>query len=231
MVVVVEEKGAKIETGTDKKETSSKIFKVIRLINWALLRQPFFLLVTVGNSMMLTISLLYISQLRSICHEKGLTLFQTADILSIMAFFDIISRLLHGFLSDASYIKNKFKHPKKQIYTIMGFGISASLLLVTLTEGFSLLATSICLSSFFTSGMMVNASLVYNECFPEDLPSALGISGLFKGTLSILVGLFCGVLRTYLGGLNSNLYFLSAVGIFWMLLWVGNDLYIFMGKM
>jgi hypothetical protein len=30
------------------------------------------------------------------------------------------------------------------------------------------------------TGMMINTALIYSECFPTNLPSALGLSNLFR---------------------------------------------------
>ena len=213
---------------TNEKENSRCenfiIVKVFCMIKWNLLWDPFFVMVAIGNSVGYNGILAYVSQLRTICSEKGLDVPQTADVISVIAFTEIFSRVFQGILGDRACIRNAFRHSKKMIYTFMGFATAVCFIGISFTYDFVSLAINCCLCSIFTSGMLINSPLIYGECFPEDLPSAIGLSNLFRAVLAILLGPTTGMLNSHFGTFNAALNFLSAVFMICMIVWVVVDL-------
>jgi MFS family permease len=196
------------------------IVRVFCMIKWKLLWDPFFVVVGIGNSMVYCAVLSYVSQLRTICSQKGLSVPQTADIISVMAFTEIFTRLFQGFLGDRACIRNAFRHSKKMMYTFMGIGASAALIGITFAFDFVSLAICICVCSLFTSGVLINSPLIYSECFPDNLPSAIGLSNLFKAVIAIVLGPTTGMLNTHFGSFNAALYFLAGANLLCMGVWL-----------
>ena len=194
------------------------------MIDWKLLRDPFFLMVTVGNSMCWCVLLSYVPGLRTICKERGLSVSQTADILTLIATTEIFTRAFQGFISDRACLRNSFRHPKKVILTIMSLGMSVTFIGVTFTTDFLSFAIISCVCSLFSSAIMVNGPLIYSECFPDNLPSAIGLSNLFRGGLAIIIGPTVGMLNTHFGTFNAVLFFLSGSTACMMGLWIVMDL-------
>jgi len=221
------EKSTLIENEKSKKEKSCLrgfiITRVFCMIDWKLLCDPFFLMVTIGNSMCWCVLLSYVSSLRTICKERGLSVSQTADILTLIATTEIFTRAFHGFISDRACLRNSFRHPKKVMLTIMALGMSITFIGVTFTTDFLSFAIISCVCSLFSSAIMVNGPLVYSECFPDSLPSAIGLSNLFRGGLAIIIGPTVGMINTHFGTFNAVLLFLSGNTACMMGLWLVMD--------
>merc|ERR1711892_1345553 len=200
------------------------IFRVFCMIEWKLLSDPFFLMVAIGNSMGYCAVLSYLSSLRTICSEKGLSASQTADIISVIAFTEIFTRVFQGYIGDRACIRNTFRHSKKVMFTIMGLGMSASLVAISFSFDFVSLAICVSVCSLFTSGIFINGPLIYSECFPENLPSAIGLSNLFRGAIAILFGPTTGILNTHFGSFNAALYFIAGATTCSMGVWLVVDL-------
>ena len=75
---------------------SSFSFRVFHLIEWGLLLNPYFILVALNNAFVGSSVMTFVPQLREITAEKGLSLEETADILTIRAMGDIIARIFQG---------------------------------------------------------------------------------------------------------------------------------------
>ena len=193
------------------------------MIDWKLLRDPFFLLVTLGNSLSWCVMLSYIPGLRTICKERGLSVPQTTDILTLISTTEVFTRAFQGFLSDRACLRNSFRHPKKVVFTVMSLGMSITLIGVTFAADFLSLAISTCVCSLFSSAIMVNGPLIYAECFPNNLSSAIGISNLFRGGLAIIIGVSVGMLSDHFGTFNAALVFLSGSTASVMGLWLVMD--------
>jgi len=200
------------------------ICRVFFMIKWKLLSDPLFLMVAMGNSMTYCAILSYVSSLRTICSEKGLSASQTADIISVIAVADILTRVFQGFIGDRACIRNTFRYPKKVVFTIMAFGMSASFIAISFSFDFASLAICVSVCSLFISGLFINGPLVYSECFHENLPSAIGISNLFRGALAFLLGPTTGMLNTHFGSFNAALYFIAGATTCSMGVWLVVDL-------
>ena len=180
-------------------------------------------MIAIGNSGVFCVLLTYISQLRAICQEKGLSVSQTADIISAFSCVEMVSRFSQGFLSDRPFIVNTFRHPKKSLYTLMSFGVAACLFAMTFAYNFITMTVCVCTCSLFGASILVNNPLIYNECFNEDLPSALGLSNLIRGLMAMVLGIISGILNTQYGSVNYSFYFLAAVIIVCMGFWTIYD--------
>ena len=73
---------------------SSFSFRVFHLIEWDLLLNPYFTLVALNDAFVGSSVMTFMPQLRGITAEKGLSLEETADILTMRAMGDIIARFL-----------------------------------------------------------------------------------------------------------------------------------------
>ena len=200
------------------------IIRVLCMIKWKLLSNPYFLMISLGTSLLHCSLMFYVSSIRTISAERGLNVPDTADIISVIAFSDILTRLFQGVLGGAGFVQKRFTNPKKSILTIMGLGLSASLITVAYASDFVSLAVCVCLCSLFISGILINGPIVYGELFPENLSSALGLSDMIKGLLATLLGPATGLLNSYFGSFNAALYLLSGATFSFMILWLLVDL-------
>ena len=132
------------ENGIKSKESSRNAFvKFFMMIKWRMLLSPYFLMIAFGNSMVFNVMLNYISSMRTITKEKGLTVSQTADIVSIMATSEIVFRFCHGVLSDRPFMHRIFTHPKKSHYTACSIGVCVFLAVLPSCQTF--LSTALCI--------------------------------------------------------------------------------------
>jgi len=195
------------------------LVKVFHMMNWRLLCNPYFLMLAVGNGVVFVSTLTYIPQLRNICSDKGLNLAQTANVMTILATTEMIGRPFWGFFGDSALLKRITSTPKKFLYTMAGLCCSLGLVALNFTSGFLSVAIVVPLISVGGSCMMVNSSLVFAEAFDKDLPSALGLSNLFRGAIGLLIGPVFGALRETTGSFTIPLFFLAACLAVSMLSW------------
>ena len=196
------------------------LFKVFRMMNWRLLRNPYFLMLAAGNAVVFVSILTYIPQLRNICSDKGLNLAQTANVITFMAITEMIGRPFWGFLGDSALLKRITRTPKKFLYTMAGLGCSVGFVGLTFTSDFLSVAIVVPSISVCGSCMMVNSPLIFAEAFGKDLPSALGLSNLFRGVIGLLIGPVMGKLREVTGSFTVPLFFLAACVAASMLTWI-----------
>ena len=215
------ENGKKAKVKKEEKTCLERfiITRVFLMIEWKLLRDPFFLMVAVGNSVCYCVLLSYVSSFRTICQERDLSVSQTADIITIISATEILTRGFQGFLGDRACLRNTFENPKKSIMTFMALAMSVVFIGISFTTDFMSLAISVCICSLFTSAIMINGPLIYKECFPDNLPSALGLSNLIRGGMAIILGPIVGMLKTHFGTFNAALYFLAGITASCMGLW------------
>ena len=195
------------------------LVKVFRMMNWRLLRNPYFLMLAAGNAVVFVSSLTYLPQLRNICSDKGLNLAQTANVITILATTEMIGRPFWGFLGDSALLKRITSTPKKFLYTMAGLGCSVGFVALTFTSDFLSVAIVVPCISVCGSCMMVNSALIFAEAFGKDLPSALGLSNLFRGVIGLLIGPVMGKLRETTGSFTVPLFFLAACVAGSMLSW------------
>jgi hypothetical protein len=58
-------------------------------------------------------------------YEQGLSVADTANLMTIVGCVDIVSRFIHGFLGDLTCWARIFSFPKKAIYTICGLSLAS----------------------------------------------------------------------------------------------------------
>ena len=196
------------------------LVKVFRMMNWRLLCNPYFLMLAAGNAVVFVSTLTYLPQLRNICSDKGLDLAQTANVITILATTEMIGRPVWGFLGDSALLKRVTSTPKKFLYTMAGLGCSVGFVALTFTSGFISVAIVVPCISVCGSCMMVNSALVFAEAFGKDLPSALGLSNLFRGVIGLLIGPVMGKLREATGSFTVPLFFLAACVAASMTTWI-----------
>ena len=199
---------------------NSILVKVFRMMNWRLLRNPYFLMLAAGNAVVFVSTLTYIPQLRNICSDKGLDLAQTANVMTFLATTEMIGRPVWGFLGDSALLRRMTSTPKKFLYTMAGLGCSVGFVALTFTSDFLSVAIVVPCISVCGSCMMVNSALIFAEAFGKDLPSALGFSNLFRAVIGLLIGPVMGKLREATGSFTIPLIFLAACVATSMLTWI-----------
>ena len=199
---------------------NSILVKVFRMMNWRLLRNPYFLMLAAGNAVVFVSTLTYIPQLRNICSDKGLDLAQTANVMTFLATTEMIGRPVWGFLGDSALLRRMTSTPKKFLYTMAGLGCSVGFVALTFTSDFLSVAIVVPCISVCGSCMMVNSALIFAEAFGKDLPSALGFSNLFRAVIGLLIGPVMGKLREATGSFTIPLFFLAACVATSMLTWI-----------
>lgn len=139
--------------------------------------------------------------------------------MSILASFDLLSRLTFPFLFERLNIS----HRTTLMIGVIALGVVRS----TLAELTSFQSLIICCAIFgylraiFVVNQMLTISEFCTKWFPDKIAGALGINMVFKGFAVITVGQLLAWLRDYFESYNLSLHcqniLLSFVMIIWMI--------------
>ena len=189
------------------------------LINWRLLLDPEFLILTAGVTLSFNCAVSYISQIRNITMEKGISMEGTADILSILGVVEMVGMPLHGIIGDKLPLYKLTTTPRRLIFASSCLGIAILLNVLTTTVGFVDTALVMSCIVLVWGSITVNLALVFAEVFRPDLPSAIGLSNALRALSAPLVGLMVGGLKEQTGNLDASLHSLSAVLVICIFAW------------
>jgi MFS family permease len=143
---------------------------------------------------------------------------QTATCMSVLAAFDLLSRLTFPYFTD----RLRLSHRTTFIFGLVLLGAVRSVL-AEQTNYISVLVTCV-FFGYFRALSVVNASLTISEfCvkwYPEKLPGALGLTMIIKGVSVVTIGELLGWIRdlssSYTTILHSQNILLSIVMIVWI---------------
>ena len=207
----------------DKTETNCSFCQIFSLIKWSLLKDPYFLLIAVANSICFTVFVVQLPQISIIAKESGFSLEETANLVSILSATDIISRLGQGFVGDLSCLAATFNHPKKFLFTLNSICLAGIITIMAYTQTFLQMVVLVCLTSVCNAGIMLNSSQVYRECFPNNFSSALGIASFFRAFFALTIGPLAGFLKEHFQDFRASLFFLALCVLVWTLvLYIGD---------
>ena len=198
------------EKALEKKEKDS-FCSFWFIIKWRLLLDPEFLVLATGVTLSFNCMVSYISQISNITMEKGISMEETADILSILGVVEMLGMPLHGIIGDRLPLHNLTSTPRRLIFAFSCVGIAILFNVLTTTVGFAETALVMSCIVFVWGSITVNLALVFAEVFRADLPSAIGLSNAMRALTAPLVGLLVGGLEEHTGNLDASLQSLSAV--------------------
>ena len=101
------------------------LVKIFTLIQWSLMKQPYFLLTMIGSSYSFTALLNYFLLLPLLCKEVGLSEDKTSILLSATNASDVLFRLVFAWAGDWKCSKAFFcGKPRRMLYAISVLGLS-----------------------------------------------------------------------------------------------------------
>lgn len=143
---------------------------------------------------------------------------QTALCMSVLAAFDLLSRLTFHLFTD----KLRVSHRSIFMIGVLSLGIVRSVL-AELTNYTALLVTC-AFFGYFRALTVVNQVMTISEycarwC-PEKLPGALGLNMIIKGITAITIGPFLGWIRDLTLSYNASLHAQNILLTIVMIVWV-----------
>ena len=100
------------------------IVKMFTLIQWSLMKQPYFLITMIGSAFSFTALLNYFLLLPLLCKEVGLSEDKTSILLSATNASDVLFRLVFAWAGDWKCSKQLFcGKPRRMLYAISVFGV------------------------------------------------------------------------------------------------------------
>lgn len=208
------------EQANDEPRESELIQAFKEFLN--LLKSPEYVVTAVINSCCFSIMIYFISMLPQIATTRGFD-DQSSNLVTIFIASNVVAFLPMGFLGDSEFLKINFKFPKKSLYIFCCVGLVFTIFFISFTSSFISLIVGTVLSAIFTSGMFINTSLVYLDCFKLQFENAVGLSNLFRCIFSLVVTYLAGHLTSLPGceDLLCSLQFLSGTSFILLIIWVG----------
>ena len=101
------------------------LVKMFTLIQWSLMKQPYFVMTMIGSSFSFTALLNYFLLLPLLCKEVGLSEDKTSILLSATNASDVLFRLIFAWAGDWKCSKEVFcGKPRRMLYAISVLGLS-----------------------------------------------------------------------------------------------------------
>ena len=134
--------------------------RVFSLIEWSLLKQPYFLFITMVNCICMINLQLQLSEISQVAKERNFTLEERADIISILSVADIFTKVATGVIMDMKILKKLFDHPMKMLYIFHAAGMGITMIGLAYANSFAEMAFFVCIASFFNSNILINFSQI-----------------------------------------------------------------------
>ena len=225
----------------DEKEKVNPVKKILSLIEWSLLKQPYFLFILTINGIFMTSLLLSITELGFVTQAREFTISEKANLFTIMNASDIVMKLAQGMIADLQFIKRTFKYPMKFLYRFNAVGMAITMLGAGTVDSFAELATVAAIATFFNANVMMNFSQIlrwpyimdndisifhniFRELFPESFSSAVGLQSLAMVMISFIFPTVAGFLKQHFGDFRAGLLFLSGSVFTAVISWLLVDL-------
>ena len=144
----------------DEKEKVNPVKKILSLIEWSLLKQPYFLFILTINGIFMTSLLLSITELGFVTQAREFSISEKANLFTIMNASDIVMKLAQGMIADLQFIKRTFKYPMKFLYRFNAVGMAILMLGAGMVDSFAELATVAAIATFFNANVMMNFSQI-----------------------------------------------------------------------
>jgi hypothetical protein len=108
------------------------LVKMFTLIQWSLMKQPYFVITMIGSSYSFTALLNYFLLLPLLCKEVGLSEDKTSILLSATNASDVLFRLIFAWAGDWKCSKAVFcGKPRRMLYAISVLGLSILMIGIT----------------------------------------------------------------------------------------------------
>ena len=141
-------------------EKVNPVKKILSLIEWSLLKQPYFLFILTVNGIFMTSLLLSVTELGFVTEARDFSIGEKANFFTIMNASDIVMKLAQGMIADLQPIKKTFKYPMKFLYRFNAVGMAVTMIGSGLVDSFPELATIAAISTFFNANVMINFSQI-----------------------------------------------------------------------
>lgn len=151
----------------EEKHKVNPVKKFLSLIEWSLLKQPYFLFILTVNGVFMTSMLLSITELGFVTEAREFSIAEKANLFTIMNASDIVMKLAQGVIADLKPIKRTFKHPMKFLYRFNALGMAVTMLGFGLVDSFAELATVAAIATFFNANVMMNFSQIF-RCYIDN---------------------------------------------------------------
>ena len=149
-----------IELKKNSKDRTNVIKKMLGLIEWSLLKKPYFVFIITVNALVMTIMFINISETTLIARSRQFSLAEQADLVTIISTTGIFLKIGAGMLMDSALLKRVFKHPMKMLYIFSSLCMSLCMTGMALTDSFIELSIIVVVLSFFNANIMLNFSQI-----------------------------------------------------------------------
>jgi len=205
----------------DDESEDSELIKALKEFS-ELLKDPIYVVTAIVNSCHFSIMVYFLSLLEPLARVRGI---ESYILVTIFTASNVAALLPMGLVGD-KIMNRLFEFPRKGLFILCGFGLTFTIIFISLTSGFKTLIIGTILTAIFSSGMFVTTNLVYEDCFKSKFANAVGLSNLSRCIFSLAVTYIAGYINSLSGcqDLLCCLDFLSGSSGILLLLWVGLDL-------
>ena len=141
-------------------EKVNPMIKILSLIEWSLLKQPYFLFILTVNGIFMTSLLLSVTELGFVTEARDFSIAEKANLFTIMNASDIVMKLAQGVIADLKVIKKTFKYPMMFLYRFNAVGMAVTMIGAGLVDSLHELATVAAIATFFNANVMMNFSQI-----------------------------------------------------------------------
>ena len=143
-------------------EKVNPMIKILSLIEWSLLKQPYFLFILTvnANGIFMTSLLLSVTELGFVTEARDFSIAEKANLFTIMNASDIVMKLAQGLIADLKVIKKTFKYPMMFLYRFNAVGMAVTMIGAGLVDSLHELATVAAIATFFNANVMMNFSQI-----------------------------------------------------------------------
>jgi len=209
------------ESGDGESE-DSELIKAFKEFS-DLLKDPIYVVTAIVNSCHFSVMVYFISLLERLARVRDI---ESYILVTIFTSSNVAALLPMGLVGDTDIMKRVFEFPRKALFILCGFGLTFTIIIISLSSDFKTLIVGTILTAIFSSGMFVTTNLVYEDCFKTKFANAVGLSNLSRCIFSLAVTYVAGYINSLSGcqDLLCCLDFLSGTSGILLLLWVGLDL-------
>ena len=203
-----------------KTDTSSIHNTTTPVLKWSLLRDPIFLVISLGNACSYSVVVFFMSHLAEAANDAEMGTKSQTILVSVMQGTMCFYYLPLGMLGDSQWLKRLVGKPKKVLYTTSTIGMA--MVLVAIASATTLLefVLATIFLSLFMAGTFIFSPLVFLDCYKNDFAAAVCFSCMFRCVFALGLIPIVGYVKTSSLPPNSHIYFLSAASGFWMVLWL-----------
>lgn len=218
MLTPVEEKQILGNEGDDEEESCCSEFflvKVFRLLDYGLLREPYFHLIGWPNAICIAAYINLMYALPGYVLSLGFSHYQSAFAISIYSTLAVVFRLVIAIVSDYSWF------PSEAVYT-SGFVLATlSVGMMTLVHRYEWIVTCVAVNGVALSMIHVNSiHVIVNYLGAGRYAQVIGFFSLLNGLMMVITGTIAGLLRDHTGSYSVTFYWITVVFGASALVWI-----------